>query len=548
VPSERAALIAAILAAPQDDAVRLIGADWFEEQGDEASIARAEFIRTQVRRASLSPGAEEQSELQARELRLLKKYGPIWCGSHFVFKRVRFRRGFIEYVHLNLRHFQHHRRQMFALEPIRDISLTGWAHVPPGMARRLAACDEWRNVETLRIYRQGPDLRPRGDVVELLESPHLTRLRSLQLPLSVHFDGAARRRFERLAALRRIEELTLPPLPYSSNHPGAWLSDGGEEVAQEWEQLKSLELPYDADAELLRRLSATPFWGRLTKLSLPAPRPEGLEDFAQRMPAGLSDLNLRHWPVSAQPGPLIERLANAPLQRLCLSRPLLSRDAAQRRPPGYVSLAAPLHALHAPHLREFALHGADEQEIRALAGAPALRNLLSLDLRVTRSERSAILTLLGSASFRSLVCLRLSGTRIGPEQARAMGQGRLRALDLSGATVDAAGLRELLAAPALHRLTWLCLGNAWHDRNHPLDLTPELATELTRLPNLAALRLDLYRLDPRCEQILSGAGGPAWFVNWGAYDKHVERSRVRLTPNRLPPVDEAFEGLVRFSD
>jgi uncharacterized protein (TIGR02996 family) len=38
-----------------DDALRLACADWFEEQGDPASVARAEFTRTQVVRAGLPP-------------------------------------------------------------------------------------------------------------------------------------------------------------------------------------------------------------------------------------------------------------------------------------------------------------------------------------------------------------------------------------------------------------------------------------------------------------------------------------------------------------
>lgn len=39
--SERAALIAAIRESPDDDGLRLMCSDWFEEQGDEASVARA---------------------------------------------------------------------------------------------------------------------------------------------------------------------------------------------------------------------------------------------------------------------------------------------------------------------------------------------------------------------------------------------------------------------------------------------------------------------------------------------------------------------------
>ena len=82
--ADRAALVAGILASPEDDAPRLVCADWFEEQGDPASVARAEFIRTQVERANLPPTDPRQSELEARELRLLKRHGAAWTGSHML--------------------------------------------------------------------------------------------------------------------------------------------------------------------------------------------------------------------------------------------------------------------------------------------------------------------------------------------------------------------------------------------------------------------------------------------------------------------------------
>ena len=81
----RPAVIAAIREAPDDDAPRLVCADWFEEQGDEASVARAEFIRTQIERARLPADDPRQSELQARELRLLRRHAADWCGSLFDF-------------------------------------------------------------------------------------------------------------------------------------------------------------------------------------------------------------------------------------------------------------------------------------------------------------------------------------------------------------------------------------------------------------------------------------------------------------------------------
>jgi uncharacterized protein (TIGR02996 family) len=291
--TKRADLIAAIRAAPDDDALRLACADWFEEQGDEGSAARAAFIRTQVQRASLPPEDVRQSELQARELRLVKRYAQAWCGSHFVFKKVRFRRGFIEYVHLHLRHFLHHRRQMLDLEPVRDVSLTGWFRAPADLIRRVAGCEEWKYIETLRVHHQGPHKDPRSNLILLLESPHLTRLRTLHCPY-VQFDADARR-FERLPVLRRVRELCFPTLDTLMQHPGAWFSDGSMELAAQWEELRSVVLPSWLRNDLLRQFAEMPAWDRLTAIALQLPghnTPQVLSFLRDRIPPSLSELRL----------------------------------------------------------------------------------------------------------------------------------------------------------------------------------------------------------------------------------------------------------------
>src|SRR2546421_120543 len=53
-----------ICAHAEDDAPRLIYADWLEEHGQPD---RAEFIRVQCRLADLTPGAAEYVDLQERE-------------------------------------------------------------------------------------------------------------------------------------------------------------------------------------------------------------------------------------------------------------------------------------------------------------------------------------------------------------------------------------------------------------------------------------------------------------------------------------------------
>jgi uncharacterized protein (TIGR02996 family) len=61
------AFIHAIEADPQDDATRLIYADWLEERGD----PRGPFIRVQTELTRLLPGADSRDQLAAREKELL---------------------------------------------------------------------------------------------------------------------------------------------------------------------------------------------------------------------------------------------------------------------------------------------------------------------------------------------------------------------------------------------------------------------------------------------------------------------------------------------
>src|SRR5262245_26732826 len=65
----------AILANPDDDAPRLIYADWPEEQGDSD---RAEFIRVQCELAQMPRREPRRKPLVTRELDLLFKHYQLW--------------------------------------------------------------------------------------------------------------------------------------------------------------------------------------------------------------------------------------------------------------------------------------------------------------------------------------------------------------------------------------------------------------------------------------------------------------------------------------
>src|SRR5437868_6707171 len=71
MPTEEA-FVQAIIADPDDDAPRLIYADWLDEQGESE---RAEFIRVQVALARMDEDDERRPELEARKSELTGRLG-----------------------------------------------------------------------------------------------------------------------------------------------------------------------------------------------------------------------------------------------------------------------------------------------------------------------------------------------------------------------------------------------------------------------------------------------------------------------------------------
>jgi uncharacterized protein (TIGR02996 family) len=73
---QRRAFIQAIQEPPEDDAPRLVFADWLDENGDEP---RAEFIRLQCRLPHLRDDLEF-ARLRQREQELLEEHRAGWLG------------------------------------------------------------------------------------------------------------------------------------------------------------------------------------------------------------------------------------------------------------------------------------------------------------------------------------------------------------------------------------------------------------------------------------------------------------------------------------
>jgi uncharacterized protein (TIGR02996 family) len=98
--SDREALIRGILETPDDDAPRLVFADWLEETGEPANVARAEFIRVQCAIAR-EPDDEARRSLYLRETQLEMEWSPQWQGLLPDLTGVEYgltRRGFVDFV------------------------------------------------------------------------------------------------------------------------------------------------------------------------------------------------------------------------------------------------------------------------------------------------------------------------------------------------------------------------------------------------------------------------------------------------------------------
>lgn len=76
--SDELAFIRAAQAQPDDDTLRLVYADWLDEQGE---ATRAAFARLQVRRARLDVFDPDRAELVRDEARLLQKHKRYWNGG-----------------------------------------------------------------------------------------------------------------------------------------------------------------------------------------------------------------------------------------------------------------------------------------------------------------------------------------------------------------------------------------------------------------------------------------------------------------------------------
>jgi uncharacterized protein (TIGR02996 family) len=75
---KEAAFLDALRARPDDDATRLVYADWLDEQRGATNLLRSEYLRLECHLAAAAPDSEGYADLLARRAALAKKLTRRW--------------------------------------------------------------------------------------------------------------------------------------------------------------------------------------------------------------------------------------------------------------------------------------------------------------------------------------------------------------------------------------------------------------------------------------------------------------------------------------
>jgi uncharacterized protein (TIGR02996 family) len=101
---------------PNDDAPRLIAADWLLDNGDEV---RAEFIRLQIEIHRLNDTDKESKRVKRAKWLLSRNRKRWWVYAPY---EVKWTRGFVGGFHIRNRSWSHTHRELLATHPITELT------------------------------------------------------------------------------------------------------------------------------------------------------------------------------------------------------------------------------------------------------------------------------------------------------------------------------------------------------------------------------------------------------------------------------------------
>jgi uncharacterized protein (TIGR02996 family) len=135
-PTKRAELIAAVIAAPDDDGPRQVMADWLTEVGD----PQGELILLQLSLAKPELDENERESASERSRAILKDYGLTWQKQlrDLGVEMGNWNRGFIETITIEPKPFIKNATKILSLTPVRKIRIVDYQPSDQPKIRQLA--------------------------------------------------------------------------------------------------------------------------------------------------------------------------------------------------------------------------------------------------------------------------------------------------------------------------------------------------------------------------------------------------------------------------
>jgi uncharacterized protein (TIGR02996 family) len=463
---------------PEDDAPRLIYADWLDDHGDPA---RAAFIRVQCRLARLGDDDLDRVSLERQEQVLLAEHGNAWRKElpAFARKGAVFRRGFVEEVTADAAAFVKGAPTLFRVAPVQHAWLT-YRMMLVGASRpdpELAACPFLGRLKSLKVG--GPSSIGDGGVRTLVASPHLAGLQNLDL-VGNEITADGMRAVAESPHIASLKSLKLGPCVHVPENP--WAGDGG-----------AVALASSSYLANLRELCLQKCWVGLDGIEALAGSPH-LRNLVR------FDLSWNH--LGDRAGAVLAGAsAWEHLAALDLNFTILGNEGAEalltsRRLPRLTDVDLGCNAIELDTLARLLAGPAGSRLTRLALGDSRLGNIVipvlaplrlwSLDLHTNLLAPGAGRLLADLPLFAGLRELDLGSNQLGDEDVQAIAESprasSLRVLDLSGNNIKADGARALAASPHLARLRVL---NLHHNKvgdsgAHALIASPHL-TNLRRL-------------------------------------------------------------------
>jgi uncharacterized protein (TIGR02996 family) len=443
-----------ILAHPDDDAPRLIFADWLEDEGDSD---RAEFIRVQVERARLPEWDARQVRLRLREQELIKARGHEWKQDlpHLDgFTWGDFRRGFMATARFDsFEVLEEQATECWSVAPVEAVSIS-W----PGQHATAERIPPLTGLQELSLDTTPYDP---AEVERLAAAPLLSTLRVLNAAHSnLGVDG-----FRLLAASPYLGNLKALRLPANS------IGNGGIDAllnAGSLTSLRELDLSNEGSPGRYREdpyidaggLAALATWAGLS---------------------GLGCLNLSGNDVG-----------RTGLQELLGSAHIIGLKELVLRDCGFVGQAMLEFGFARTGLQldvlDLGWNMLQDFGAENLAGAACLRELKVLTLDRCEIHSAGALELARASFLSSLRVMNVNNNSFGPEGVKALVKAnppRLHTLSLFNNDLGAEGASHLAESPASERLLELDLSQ---NRLEPSDA--EAILDSPHLRNLLILRLN----------------------------------------------------------